>query len=160
MTVTTESGVLSWVATQLQSVTPASPASATARVYAYPDDYASVSTTLPFIIVRVNDSEIPLRGASLREFVRDYDLLIDVYTAAGALEIPGTAHGASELKARAWEAAILDWLLDNTTLNDLVRSVATNSVSATSRRNYLQWNQQPYDGVTIRIPITQQARCL
>lgn len=156
-TATTEQPILAAAKASIQALTPASPASAASTVIVYPDDYTGQNPSLPFVAVRLGYGPITNepRGMSTAIF-RQGTLVIEVYTASGALPVPSVAHAASELKKRQWWKVIAEWLYDDRSLTGTVIDIGNSATVFTDERVYLQWNQDEYDGLYVTVPFTYE----
>jgi hypothetical protein len=156
MTVTTEQPILAAVKASIQALTPATPAKAASVVMVYPDDYSTAQRSLPFVVVRLAYGPHTTVPKGMQSAWRQGRVIIEVYTAEGAIEVPSTAHAASELKKRQWWKAIATWLMSDRTLTDTVIQIGDGSVLFTDERAYMQWNQKEYDGLYITVPFSQK----
>lgn len=143
---TTDKPLLDYVKGVLAAMTPASPAASTSRVYTMPDDYGSVTATVPFVVVSRQQDEITVQQNRAL-----YNVDIYVYLHKGELAYPSADYAAMELKARQWLSAIVDWQRGKKPFSTHGQARADYTADVTM----LQWNQEPYNGLYVSIPVLQ-----
>ena len=144
---TTESSFLSAVKTAVLAMSPASPAVDTSRVYVTPDDYGSVTANVPFVIINRQQEPFTIEANDAR-----WNLEIFVFLHSGELLYPSADYAAMELKARQWLKVIIEWVRDNK------RPMSTYGKPAgdmTADIVALQFNQKPYNGLYVSLPVIQ-----
>ena len=148
---TSEEAVLNEAKTQVGALAPASPATGTGRIYIYPDDYASINPKTPFVIISKQQQEITTDRIGHARLASEWTLEIFVFLHDGELLYPSDPFAKAELKARQWWKVALDWL-DNA---DPFSGNAKRSGPITSDFTALQWDQKPFNGLWLQIPVRQ-----
>ena len=133
--------------------------------WVYPDEYADIELSrldsLPALVVAeqvatLNQWGIKSSGVGYHRWVAE----VILFLYKGAPKHPSEQAAAAELLQEGWVKALSAALVDDITLNDTVVKVGTPDGNFPLKVfdyeiEYIQWNQQPYWGIHLQIPIMQ-----
>jgi len=130
------------------------------RTYRYPDDYASVISTIPFCIVEEGTgvlSTTEQKDAIAVEFSRKWPLAFHCYAAAGAPHWSSAEHAAARLAAYNMRDTIIGILKLNPTLSGTVEHLGQSydQVIISDIIGIMNWDEQPMFGAVVLVDVME-----
>lgn len=128
-----------------------------ARVYIYPDDYASIpkKPTVPFITIEADPANLNAKAKYNGNCAFDsWQIKIEVYGAEGIAEYPSSKDATNRTAVIGYRDTIMGILDSNKTITNTVQVSGDEANSYTHAFAPLQWNRSvPYTGYVFLVPV-------